>query len=66
MSDTKVIEWENPGPQDMIWRYPLAEIKFGSALVVREYEGAAFLRDGKLFDVFEPGRTYYRRKTYPC
>jgi membrane protease subunit (stomatin/prohibitin family) len=56
MSDTKVIEWENPGPEDMIWRYPHSEIKFGSALVVREYEGAAFLRDGKLFDVFEPGR----------
>lgn len=65
MIDTKVIEWENPGAQDMIWRYPLSEIKFGSSLIVREYEGAAFLRDGKLFDVFEPGRYILSTQNLP-
>jgi len=63
--DTKVIEWENPGPEDMIWRYPNDEVRFGAALVVREYEGAAFLRDGKLFDVFEPGRYILSTQNLP-
>ncbi len=63
--DTMIIKWENPGPEDMIWRYPYAEIRFGAALVVREYEGAAFLRDGKLFDVFEPGRHILSTQNLP-
>ena len=65
MSDSKVVEWENPGPEDIIWRYPYSELKFGTALIVREYEGAAFLRDGKLLDVFEPGRHILSTQNLP-
>ena len=65
MKDTKVIQWENPGSDDIIWRYPDENIRFGTALVVREWEVAAFLRDGKLFDVFGPGRHILTTQNLP-
>ncbi|MFQ6081395.1 MAG: SPFH domain-containing protein [Candidatus Bathyarchaeia archaeon] len=52
----QVIEWKNPGPEDIIWRYPVEDITWGAQLIVREYEAAVFFRDGKAYDVFGPGR----------
>jgi len=52
----QVIEWKNPGPEDVIWRYPVEDITWGAQLIVREYEAAVFFRDGKAYDVFGPGR----------
>jgi len=63
--DTKVIQWENPGSDDIIYRWHNDEIKWGTALVVREYEIAAFFRDGKLFDIFQPGRYILSTQNLP-
>lgn len=52
----QVIEWKNPRPEDVIWRYPVGDITWGAQLIVREYEAAVFFRDGKAYDVFGPGR----------
>lgn len=52
----QVIEWKNPGPEDILWRYPDEEIVWGAQLIVHEYEVAAFFRDGKAYDVFNAGR----------
>jgi membrane protease subunit (stomatin/prohibitin family) len=52
----QVIEWKNPGPEDIVWRYPVEDITWGAQLIVREYEAAVFFRDGKAYDVFGPGR----------
>ena len=52
----QVIEWKNPGPEDIVWRYPNEEITWGAQLIVHEYEMAVFFRDGKAYDVFGPGR----------
>ncbi len=52
----KVIEWVNPGPDDIVWKYPSEEIEWGSQLIVKEYEAAVFYRDGKVYDVFKAGR----------
>ncbi len=52
----QVIEWVNPGEDEIIWRYPNEVIKWGAQLVVHEYEVAVFMRDGKVYDVFGPGR----------
>jgi len=52
----QVIEWKNPGPEDIIWRYPVEDITWGAQLIVHEYEAAVFFRDGKAYDVFGPGR----------
>jgi len=52
----QVIEWKNPGPEDVIWKYPVEDITWGAQLIVREFEAAVFFRDGKAYDVFGPGR----------
>jgi len=52
----QVIEWKNPGPEDIVWKYPTEDITWGAQLIVREFEAAVFFRDGKAYDVFGPGR----------
>lgn len=56
MSKLPVIEWLNPSEEDILWRYPVEEIPWGSVVVVHEYEVAVFFRDGKAYDVLGPGR----------
>jgi membrane protease subunit (stomatin/prohibitin family) len=53
---TNVIEWVNAGPDDLLWVYPYEDIRWGSVVVVHEYETAVFMRDGKVYDLFPPGR----------
>jgi membrane protease subunit (stomatin/prohibitin family) len=52
----QVIEWKNPGAEDILWRYPDEEITWGAQLIVHEYEIAVFFRDGKAYDLFNAGR----------
>jgi membrane protease subunit (stomatin/prohibitin family) len=52
----QVIEWVGAREGDIVWRYPVEEIAWGAQLVVKEYEAAVFLRDGKAYDVFRAGR----------
>ena len=52
----QVIEWKNPGPEDIVWKYPIEDITWGAQLIVHEFEAAVFFRDGKAYDVFGPGR----------
>ena len=52
----QVIEWQNAGPDAIVWRYPNEDITWGAQLIVHEYEMAVFLRDGKAYDTFGPGR----------
>jgi membrane protease subunit (stomatin/prohibitin family) len=52
----QIIEWVNPGPEDIVWRYPNENITWGAQLIVHEYEVAVFFRDGKAYDVLGPGR----------
>jgi len=52
----QVIEWKNPGPEDIVWKYPIEDITWGAQLIVHEFEAAVFFRDGKAYDVFGLGR----------
>ncbi|HZD12366.1 MAG TPA: SPFH domain-containing protein, partial [Candidatus Binatus sp.] len=52
----QVIEWRGATENDIVFRYPVEAIQWGAQLVVHEYEVAAFLRDGKAYDVFPAGR----------
>jgi membrane protease subunit (stomatin/prohibitin family) len=52
----QVIEWKNPGPEDIVYKFPDEEITWGAQLIVHEYEAAVFFRDGKAYDVLGPGR----------
>jgi len=52
----QIIEWVNPGPDDIVWTYPSEDITWGAQLIVHEMEAAVFFRDGKAYDIFGPGR----------
>ncbi|WEU40619.1 MAG: SPFH domain-containing protein [Candidatus Odinarchaeum yellowstonii] len=52
----QVIEWNSAGAYDIVWKYPVDRLGWGSALVVRENQAAIFYRDGKAYDVLGPGR----------
>lgn len=52
----QVIEWVNPMAEDVVWRYPVENITWGAQLIVHEMEAAVFFRDGKVYEVFGPGR----------
>jgi membrane protease subunit (stomatin/prohibitin family) len=52
----QVIEWRNPGPEDIVWQYPEENITWGAQLIVHENEVAVFFRDGKAYDALGAGR----------
>lgn len=65
MSKTNVVEWVNPGAEDVLWVYPHEDIRWGTVLVVHEYETAVFMRDGKIYDVLPPGRHVLTTQNLP-
>ncbi len=54
----EVIEWVDDSSDTMVYRFPVysKEIKMGAQLTVRETQAAVFLNEGKVADVFSPGR----------
>lgn len=52
-----IIEWLDDSHDTMVYRFPRYdnEIKYGAKLIVREGQAAAFVNEGKLADVFQPG-----------
>ena len=64
-SKTNVIEWVNVGPDEILWAYDSEDIRWGSVVVVHEYETAIFMRDGKIYDVLPPGRHVITTQNIP-
>ena len=62
-----VIEWTESGDGVLAWRYPMAdnEIQYGGSLTVRESQMAVFVNEGKVADVFGPGRHTLTTATLP-
>jgi membrane protease subunit (stomatin/prohibitin family) len=62
-----VIEWTEPDDGTLAIRYPMEdrEIQNGGQLTVRESQMAAFVNEGKMADVFGPGRYTLRTETLP-
>jgi membrane protease subunit (stomatin/prohibitin family) len=62
-----VLEWTESGDGTLAWRYPMAgnEIQYGGALTVRESQMAVFVNEGKIADVFGPGRYTLNTNTLP-
>ncbi len=54
----EVIEWADTSTDTLVYRFPVAdnEIKMGAQLTVRESQMAIFVNEGKIADVFSPGR----------
>ena len=54
-----VIEIPNQQKDEMVRRLPeygAGDFRFGSQVIVREFQQAVFFRDGKALDTFDPGR----------
>lgn len=63
-----VIESTDQQPGELAVRVPesgSADTKFGSQLVVRDFQRAIFRKDGKATDLFEPGRHTLSTKNLP-
>jgi membrane protease subunit (stomatin/prohibitin family) len=61
----KVIVWDNPQPNEIVYKYPSEEIDTGSELIVRENEAAVFYRDGKVYAAFNAGRHVLTTLNFP-
>ena len=65
-----IIEWtegDESGAGTLAWRFPMAgnEIQHGASLTVRESQVAIFVDEGRIADVFEPGRYRLSTQTLP-
>ena len=62
-----IIEWVEAGDGTLAWRYPMEdrEIQNGGSLTVRESQLAVFVNEGKVADVFGPGRHTLTTATLP-
>jgi len=58
-----IIEWTDESTDTLVWRFPRCdnEIKYAAQLVVRQSQAAVFVNEGRIADVFTPGR--YRLET---
>lgn len=54
----EVIDWVEQSKDTVLWKFPDkdANIKYGAQLTVRESQAALFLDEGKIADLYEPGR----------
>jgi membrane protease subunit (stomatin/prohibitin family) len=62
-----VIHWTEPGDGILAYRYPMQdmEIQNGGQLTVRESQMAAFVNEGTIADVFQPGLYTLNTQTLP-
>jgi membrane protease subunit (stomatin/prohibitin family) len=53
-----IIEWLDPSNDTMVHRFERFqnEIKYGAQLTVRETQNAVFVNEGKIADIYQPGR----------
>jgi len=62
-----VIEWTEEPEGTLAWRFPMVgnEIQHGASLTVRESQLAVFVDEGRVADVFGPGRYRLTTQTLP-
>jgi membrane protease subunit (stomatin/prohibitin family) len=62
-----ILEWTESGEGTLAWRFPMAgnEIQYGASLTVRDSQMAVFVNEGKVADVFGPGRYTLNTNTLP-
>ncbi len=62
-----IIEWTEDGDGVLAWRFPMEdrEIQNGGSLTVRDSQMAVFVNEGKVADVFGPGRHTLTTATLP-
>ena len=62
-----IIEWTDDTNNTMVWKFPRHqnEIKNSAQLTVRESQVAVFVNEGKIADVFQPGRYQLSTQNMP-
>lgn len=62
-----IIEWLDDSSDTMVYRFERHEneIKYGARLIVREGQAAAFVNEGQLADVFQPGTYTLETRNLP-
>lgn len=62
-----IIEWVDNSNDTIVWKFPRFqnEIKMGAQLTVRESQVAIFMNEGKIADVFQPGRYELQTQNMP-
>ena len=63
----EIIEWLDQTPDTMVYRFPVhnQEIKANAQLIVRENQAALFVNEGRIADLFAPGRYQLNAKNIP-
>ncbi|MEO0471332.1 MAG: SPFH domain-containing protein, partial [Bacteroidota bacterium] len=62
-----IIEWVDYSRDVLVWKFPDQdkEVKMGAQLTVRESQAAILINEGKMADVFEPGRHELTTRNMP-
>lgn len=62
-----VIEWVDPARDTIIYKFPDEdkEVKMGAQLTVRESQVAIMINEGKMADIFQPGRHELTTRNMP-
>jgi membrane protease subunit (stomatin/prohibitin family) len=62
-----IIQWTEDDQGTLAYRYPMQdmEIQYGASLTVRESQLAVFVDEGRVADVFQPGRYKLTTQTIP-
>ena len=62
-----IIEWVDFSRDVLMWKFPDQdkEIKMGAQLTVRDSQAAVLLNEGKMADIFEPGRYELTTRNMP-
>jgi len=62
-----IVEWVDDSHSALVWRFPRYQnqIKHGAQLIVRPGQTAIFVHQGKIADVFAPGRYTLETKNLP-
>ena len=62
-----VIQWTESTEGLLAYRYPMQdfEIQYGASLTVRESQMSVFVNEGRIADVFSPGRYTLTTQTLP-
>ena len=63
----EIIEWLDDTSDTMVWRFPVhnQEIKHNAQLIVRENQAALFINEGRVADLFAPGRYQLDARNVP-
>jgi membrane protease subunit (stomatin/prohibitin family) len=62
-----IVEWIDDSQHTLVWRFPRYhnQIKYGAQLIVRPGQSAVFVHEGRIADVFGPGRYALETKNLP-